>query len=736
MSSPQVVEPLAPPDATWLLDFARMCRAAARAVSLYPPEHPAIATSLDRLVRVCQAYPADGVPRMWVFPEGLRLNQRKLAQPDVAVGELAEMLRERRVGELTILPGVTVDNWRLFLSVLARAADDLAAHGGFGRVWTTSGGQLIELKEIDYSELLKERPEGQDASWDVVFQQFLQGGLQFDEAALKVVLEATGEPARLAELIAAIHARAAEQMGTKSLGVALARMLDGAMKLVPSDDPGRLTPVVQNMAAAVSQLPPDTLVAILTADRRGEAGLSSDLRQALVANMPDAAIADFVSRAVVEEGGASARLVEAFQVLAPDLERQRALLSLARSSAASKLGDDQNFGDLWQRVEDLLVSYSDRRYVSAEYGVELTRAQQRPSSLDATVDPPERVASWLGTVADDEVKELDHQLVVDLLRVEDDPTRWADLMPIVTGHATALVGLGRLEPAVHLVQSVIAEAKADESPRHRDAAAALDRLSQSEFVTGIAGQIHLANDDLFAQIKQMFRAMGSPVIRPLAETLAKEQRNPVRLRLRDALLGFGAVGRHSVEQLKKSPDPEVRRTAVHLLREFGGQEALPDLASLLDDSEPHVQREATRAILFIGTPDAYATLAEALRSGSAGVRDMIMGIMTTGRDEAVVPLFCYIVTQAGPSGHLLDVYRKSLEMLGEYGGDPAVEALRHALYRGEWWAPFRTAGMRSTAARALGRIGSPAARAVLQDAVATGPRRVRAAARPYAGRRT
>lgn len=735
MVLPQVTEPLAPPDAAWLLDFARMCRAAARAVSLYPPEHPAIATSLDRLVRVCGAFPAEGAVRIWVFPEGLRLNRRKLAQPDAAVGELAEMLHERRVGELTILPGVTTDHWRLFLSVLARAADDLAAHGGFARVWTTSGGQLIELREIDYSELLKERPAGHEASWDVVFQQFLQGGLQFDEAALKAVLEATGDPARLAELIATIHARAAEQMGTKSLGVALARMLDGAMKLVPPDDPGRLTPVVQNMAEAVSQLPPDALVAILTADRQGEAGLSSDLRRAIVANMPDTAVADFVSRVVVEEGGASARLAEAFHVLAPDLERQRALLSLARSSAVSKLGDDQRFGDLWERVEDLLLTYSDKRYVSAEYGVELTRAQQRPTGLDAAVDPPERVASWLGTVADDEVKALDHQLVVDLLNVEDDPARWADLMPIVTEQATALVELGRLEPAVHLVQTVVAEAKAEESPRRRDAAAALDHLSRTEFVTGIAGQIHLANDNLFNEIKQMFRAMGSPVIRPLAETLAKEQRNPVRLRLRDALLGFGAVGRHSVEQLKKSPDPEVRRTAVHLLREFGGQEALPDLASLLDDREPHVQREATRAILFIGTPDAYATLAEALRTGSVSVRDTIMGVMTASRDEAAVPLLCYIVRQAGPSGRLREVYRKSLQLLGEHGGEPAVDALRHALYRGEWWAPFRTSAMRSAAARSLGRIGSPDARAVLQEAVAAGPRGVRAAARPHAGRR-
>ncbi|MBI4476133.1 MAG: hypothetical protein HY654_03110, partial [Acidobacteria bacterium] len=428
MVSPQVVEPLAPPDASWLLEFARTCRAAARAVSLYPAEHPAIATSLDRLVRVCDGRAAAGAARISIFPDGLRLNHRKLAQPDTASTELARMLHERRVAELTILPGITLELWRVFLALLARSPEDLATDGGFARVWTTSGGQLIELKEIDYAELLKERPDGQDASWDIVLQQFLQGGLQFDDAALAAVLAAAGDPARLAAMIDAIQAQAEGRFGPARLGAALTRLLESAIKIAP-DDPERRMPLIRGIAEAVSQLPPETLVAILTADRYGEAGLSPDLRDAIVSNMSDSAIADFVSRAVVEHGSAPARLVEAFQVLLPDLERQRALLALARKGAASALGEDQSFDDLWRRTEDLLLNYSDRRYVSAEYSAELTRAQQRTAGLETPVDPPERVAAWLGTVADEAVRTLDYQLIVDLLAVEDDPTRWAELLP-------------------------------------------------------------------------------------------------------------------------------------------------------------------------------------------------------------------------------------------------------------------------------------------------------------------
>ena len=67
------------------------------------------------------------------------------------------------------------------------------------------------------------------------------------------------------------------------------------------------------------------------------------------------------------------------------------------------------------------------------------------------------------------------------------------------------------------------------------------------------------------------------------------------------LLDFGAVGRSSVEQLKTSSNPAVRRTAIDLLRVFGGNEALPELASMLDDADQQVQREAVRAIVQIGS---------------------------------------------------------------------------------------------------------------------------------------
>jgi HEAT repeat protein len=75
------------------------------------------------------------------------------------------------------------------------------------------------------------------------------------------------------------------------------------------------------------------------------------------------------------------------------------------------------------------------------------------------------------------------------------------------------------------------------------------------------------------------------------------------------------------------------------------------------------------------------------------------------------------------------VYLRSIEALGVLRDQGSIDLLKNALYQGQWWAPFRTARLRSTVATALQRIGTPAALTVLEEAATRGPRGVRAAAR-------
>jgi HEAT repeat protein len=275
-------------------------------------------------------------------------------------------------------------------------------------------------------------------------------------------------------------------------------------------------------------------------------------------------------------------------------------------------------------------------------------------------------------------------------------------------------------------------ASTGDSPTKRQyAVTAIDMLVAGPMMRHIATHLPTIDEANFERVQAMCLSLGEVVVKPLAEALSTEERARPRQRLTSILLAFGVVGKRTAERLKGSQNPAVRRTAIYLLREFGGSDALPELTELLDDTEPQVQREAVRAILNIGTEQAYEVLEKALLSGTDRSREAIMQAVIGLRDERAAPLFTYIVRHVSHRGPLAEVYLRAIESLGVLADPEAVAPLKEALYRGEWWAPGRNKVLRGAAAHALARIGTPDAQAVLDEAIASGPRGVRAAAKAH-----
>jgi HEAT repeat protein len=166
----------------------------------------------------------------------------------------------------------------------------------------------------------------------------------------------------------------------------------------------------------------------------------------------------------------------------------------------------------------------------------------------------------------------------------------------------------------------------------------------------------------------------------------------------------------------------VRRAAIDLLRGLGGDSALPDLRNMLDDPDTQVQREALRAIVQVGTNEAYRLLENALEKGAARTRDAIMQALGAFRDERAAPIFVYILNNTDYRGANEGNYLSTIESLGKVASDEkSASLLKDILYRGEWWARARTARIRTAAARALRSMGTPGADRVLEEAASSGP---------------
>ena len=115
--------------AVHLAEFARTCKAAARAVSLYPAQHPAIVATLDRLSEATTRLTANGPARLQVSQHALLVDGAALPKPDQSVSELADLLHRHMIGGLTVNAGANASSWRALLLLLARSPDEVRADG-------------------------------------------------------------------------------------------------------------------------------------------------------------------------------------------------------------------------------------------------------------------------------------------------------------------------------------------------------------------------------------------------------------------------------------------------------------------------------------------------------------------------------------------------------------------------------------------------------------------------------
>ncbi len=732
MATEPHTEPMPVEQSAALAEFARACKAAARAVSLYPGTHPAIGSSLRRLTATAARLVAGSGLTLTVHPDQLAIDGRTAARPDPAMGELAALLHERLIGTLQIARDADVDDWRALLLLLARSTEDLVAAGGISKAWAETGRDHFAIREIDYAEVLRERAGGDAAVWNRIVAYCLQGNTDtLDERAIAAIVEAFSDSAQFARLLERLQQDEALGASLGARAAALLKLLRIAVDAVGAAGTDGIHPVLQTVAGGAARLTPELMLGLL-AHRDGGTPQDAALVNALVDTMSDGSIAAFVASSVAEQHGATARLAQAFEALVPDAGRKPRLLALAHDeAAATPFGKEEGFEELWQSASSMLMSYSDANYVSDDYARELSGARTQAIQVERVADdPPERVQGWLATVADQSLRELDLALLLDLLHIEQNPGEWRTLAALVAADVERRTALGDTDGALRLSAAVVARLAEPTGPELQEAAReAVDRLAAGALVRHVVLNLRKVEDPEVPAIVQLCHTIGPVLVRPLAEALAVEENTRAIRRLRELLLGFGAAGRQSVEQLKTSSNPSVRRTAIDLLRVFGGHEALAELASMLDDSDSQVQRESIRAIVQIGTPQAYAVLERTLVAGGRS-RETVVRELIALRDDKAIPLLCYVLDHTHPRGAMAQAHADIMDVLGGLGAHPdSTRTLRQALYAGRWWAPLRTAALRRAAAAALRRIGTSDAVAVLDEAIARGPRGVRLAAR-------
>ena len=729
MSSQPQAAKLAPDLVKGVTSLARALVAAARNWTLYPPDHPAVRASFERLSQAIQEATSDGVLSVGVTPDNLMIES--FAVPDSPpVLEAARLLHDRDLLRLTFAGRVPPDAVAKLLRMLVLDRAALRARGGPEGMWRDDGDVSITLEQIDYVHVLEDKEEHanrtQDDIWKSIVQSIVTGEKTMDEVAQQRLLAIAGDVEQIGELAYAVMSSKCTPDGAPMITTQAATVLAAFRHLativsVKAADRGDET--MRNLAAAASALNPHVVMEMLQSD--DDPADATHVVQGMTGAFDDTKVARLLATALSSEGQASGRLAQIFDTIAPDAERKKRVLTLTRTMLSeSNFGQSRQFMAIWNSMEELLMSYNDKPFVSQSYRAQLDGAEARAETV-AIKDLPEEMPEWAASLGQQNVRKLSVALMIDLLKLERDGGRAAEIAADMTALAEDLLMAGDYTEARNVAGALNDASNDLQFVSPGTCREALFRLANSAAIHEAVAMLGEMPDEHLTLFTEICRLCGISVVDALAMTLRIEERTAARVRGSDMIVGFGAP---AVAHLTPFVDDERMFVQCHLAEVLGriaAPEAVPLLQPLLRRGDAKVTRAAVSALANIQDPAAARAIHTVLRSAAGEQRRVVIEALVAERDARVVPMLVRILDESEPLGKDHLVVLDTLAALKVVHTDTAVRPIIRVAMRKRWFARSRTRALKNTAVDALASIRSEESRKELTRAATEGDRVLR-----------
>ena len=724
------VSQLSPELARGVLQLARALLVAARNWTLYPPEHPTVGVSVGRFTDAIRQSSMGAVFSLGITPDTLMVEGTSADPAQSGIAEAARLLHDCDLLRVTFVGDVPTSALHAFLRVVTLDPAERRRLGGPATIWATQGHPSLALEQIDYEKVLR-REEGEiaeparrDDLWRSIVMS-IAGGQQavFDERAQERLLAIAGSPLDITDLAAAAMAPKCAVDGSPMITSQAATVLAAFRHLtsiVGVMAPERMPEVMSNLATAATQLDPHVVMQVLQTDDDPAGGIG--VVGGGAAAFDDAKVAQLLATSLAIDGQASDRLATIFNTIAPDEDRKRRVLTLTRTLLnETDFGKSGQFQVLWTSMEELLISYNDKPFVSEAYRSALDGVGGRAERM-ASIDLPEELSEWMDSLGQQSVRTLSVLMLIDLLTIETDADRAGGIAQDMEALAEDLLMAGAYDDTQAVTQA-LADRAGSAAGIGRDACRlALDTLGESLAMLETAAVLGEVDDSGWEAIRAVMQIIGPPGIEALKPVVAVEQETLASRRAGELILGCGPGAVMRLAALLSDPRWFAQCAGARLLGGIGSATAVPLLQPLLRQNNPRVIRETVTALGCIPDPSAARAIHTVLRAATGAARRAVVDALVADRDPRVVPMLIRILEESEPLGKDHDVVLETLAALGTVGSDTAVPALASAIQRRGFFRRKKLRAIKERGVAALGSIGGPNADATLDQASRTGDR--------------
>ncbi|MDP2052013.1 MAG: hypothetical protein Q8L75_00150, partial [Acidobacteriota bacterium] len=345
------------------VNLARAMTLALRSWGFYPPEHPAVVAAVERLTVAAADAAGGGLMQLAVTPHQLLLDGVALESSELAVVECAELLHDRDILQVSIMMAPPEAVIRSLLNVLSLDRATRRSRGGPAAIWADEDQNAILLEQIDYQEILEreldEGPARRDSSWKAIVRSIIMGRSTFTADEQQRLLEISRDVGAIGELAKDSREPFTTPDGSPLVTTQAATVLAvyrHIAKTVAALEPERVQEVIDSLALAASNLDPSTALELMLQEE--SAGEGVQIVGALKQAFDDQQVAMLLARAMSAPGHPTNRLAKVLDTLAPDLERKRRVLTLAKRLISERdFGSKRPIDDIRQSLDELLLKY-------------------------------------------------------------------------------------------------------------------------------------------------------------------------------------------------------------------------------------------------------------------------------------------------------------------------------------------------------------------------------------------
>ena len=726
---------LSPELARGVLQLAQALVAAARTRTLYPSEHPSVAMSSRRLSEAIASAFGGAIISISITPDTLLIEGAPADGGQQAIADAARLLHDCDIIQITFVGDVPHDALEKLLGVLTLDPLDRRNRGGPSAVWAGDGHPSIAIDQIDYQKVLeREReagadvpdPEKRDDVWRSLVLSIAAAGerAQLDERAEQRLLAIAGSSIAVGDLATAVMEPKCAPDGSPlvtSQAAAVLAAFRHLTRIVSVKSPERLPSVMTNLAsAAAMRLDPHVIMQVMqTPDDPND---QIAVVRGIASAFDDTKVAQLLATALALDGQASDRLATIFNTIAPDEDRKRRVLTLTRNLLSeTDFGRSGHFNVLWSSMEELLVSYNDKPFVSEGYRASLDGLGARAERL-AAMELPSELQEWMLTLGQENVRALSVQLLIDLFAIERDEARTAGIADDMEALAEDLLMAGAYGDAKTVTRTLALRAAQPKTAGRDACRRALDRLGESLAMRDTTALIGESDESSWMAIREIVSLVGVASVESLRHVVMVEAETAGSTRAADLIVGFGAPAVSRLAPLVDDSRWFVQRRAARLLGRVGAPEAVPLLLPLVRRSDVRVARDAVAALGTIDDPAAARAIHTVLRTATGDRRRAVVEALVADRDPRVVPMLTRIVAESEPLGKDHDIVLDAVAAMGQVGSDQAVPALASLILRRAFFGRRKLRALKERGVEALRSIGGPMATTAIDDAAARGDR--------------